>query len=48
MTNSTPLVRIRGLTKIFGGQRALDGVDLTIMPGEVHGLLGRTAPGSPR
>ncbi|GAY07537.1 sugar ABC transporter ATP-binding protein [Pseudonocardia sp. N23] len=46
MTNpTTPLVRIRGLTKIFGGQRALDGVDLTIMPGEVHGLLGENGSG---
>ena len=41
----TPLVRINGLTKIFGGQRALDGVDLTIMPGEIHGLLGENGSG---
>jgi ribose transport system ATP-binding protein len=45
MSNATPLVRISGLTKIFGGQRALDGVDLTIMPGEVHGLLGENGSG---
>jgi ribose transport system ATP-binding protein len=42
---STPLVSIRGLTKTFGGQRALDGVDLTIMPREIHGLLGENGSG---
>ncbi len=41
----TPLVSIRGLTKIFGGQRALDAVDLTILPQEIHGLLGENGSG---
>jgi len=40
-----PLVRIRGLTKVFGGQLALDAVDLTIMPNEIHGLLGENGSG---
>ena len=31
--------------KSFGGARALDGVDLTIMPGQVHGLLGENGSG---
>ncbi len=45
MPQSIPLVSIRGLTKIFGGQRALDGVDLTILPREIHGLVGENGSG---
>ena len=33
---------LRGLSKTFGGARALDDVDLTVNRGEVHGLLGGT------
>lgn len=40
-----PALSIRGLSKIFGGARALDNVDLTILPGEVHGLLGQNGSG---
>jgi ribose transport system ATP-binding protein len=40
-----PVVELRGLTKSFGGAQALDGVDLTILPGEVHGLLGENGSG---
>ena len=36
----SPLVEMRGITHSFGGRRALDGVDLTLQAGEVHGLLG--------
>ncbi len=43
--SQTPVVSIRGLTKIFGGQRALDDVDMTIMPSEIHGLLGENGSG---
>lgn len=35
----------RGLSKSFGGTQALDGVDLTVLPGEVHGLLGENGSG---
>ena len=36
---------LRGLSKHFGGERALDRVDLDIRPGEVHGLLGQNGSG---
>lgn len=46
MTRSdAPRLELRGLTKTFGGARALDRADLTIMPGEVHGLLGTNGSG---
>jgi simple sugar transport system ATP-binding protein len=35
----------RGITRSFGEQRALDGVDLTIRAGEIHGLLGENGAG---
>ncbi|HEX5145461.1 MAG TPA: sugar ABC transporter ATP-binding protein [Conexibacter sp.] len=41
----TPTLELRGLSKAFGGARALDGVDLTIAQGEVHGLLGENGSG---
>ncbi|HKC28735.1 MAG TPA: sugar ABC transporter ATP-binding protein [Jatrophihabitans sp.] len=40
-----PLLTVRGLTKSFGGALALDDVDLTVLPGEVHGLLGENGSG---
>ena len=33
------------MTKAFGGALALDEVDLTVLPGEVHGLLGENGSG---
>jgi ribose transport system ATP-binding protein len=41
----TPLVRVSGVTKNFGGVRALRGVDLEVLPGEVHALLGENGAG---
>jgi ribose transport system ATP-binding protein len=45
MTDGRVLLQVRGLTKAFGGALALDGVDLTILRGEVHGLLGENGSG---
>ena len=40
-----PFVKVRQLTMEFGGQRALDAVDVDILPGEVHGLVGENGSG---
>ena len=40
-----PLVRVAGVTKSFGGVQALRGVDLEVLPGEVHALLGENGAG---
>ncbi|MFE9450302.1 sugar ABC transporter ATP-binding protein [Streptomyces sp. NPDC006739] len=40
-----PLVRVRGLTKRFGGTLALAGVDLDVHPGSVLALLGPNGAG---
>ncbi|MPY57873.1 sugar ABC transporter ATP-binding protein [Streptomyces spongiae] len=40
-----PSLRIRGLSKSFGGVRALGGVDLTVPMGQVHALLGHNGAG---
>ncbi|MFE9109711.1 sugar ABC transporter ATP-binding protein [Streptomyces collinus] len=42
---TTTNLRISGLTKSFGGVRALDGVDLTVPAGHVHALLGHNGAG---
>lgn len=38
-------IHARGLVKTFGTTRALDGLDLTTRPGEVHGFLGPNGAG---
>jgi ribose transport system ATP-binding protein len=43
--SQAPLVRVSGVTKNFGGVRALRGVDLEVLPGEVHALLGENGAG---
>jgi len=40
-----PAVRAEGLVKVFGEQRAVDGVDLTVARGEVLGVLGPNGAG---
>ncbi len=42
---TTPAVRARNLTKTFGAVVALDGVDLDVAEGEVHGLVGPNGAG---
>ncbi|GAA3657646.1 ABC transporter ATP-binding protein [Nocardioides ginsengisoli] len=42
---TSPLIEVRGLVKTFGSFRALDGLDLVVEPGEVHGFLGPNGAG---
>ncbi|MCW2875080.1 MAG: transporter related [Streptomyces oryziradicis] len=43
--DAAPLLTLRGVVKTFPGVRALDGVELTVRPGEVHCLLGQNGAG---
>ena len=46
MTADTPApIDVSGLTKSFGSVRALDGLDLRVREGEVHGFLGPNGAG---
>lgn len=50
MSTTTPssesaLLEVRGIVKRFGGATALGGVDLRVLPGEVHALLGANGAG---
>ncbi|MFG1814898.1 ATP-binding cassette domain-containing protein [Kribbella sp. NPDC049174] len=45
MADSTSAISTEGLVKTFGPTRALDGLDLTIRAGEVHGFLGPNGAG---
>ncbi len=39
------LLKVRGLTKRFGGTEALRGVDFTVLAGEIHAFLGANGAG---
>ncbi|TLM84720.1 ABC transporter ATP-binding protein [Pseudarthrobacter sp. NamE5] len=43
--HAEPVVHTQGLAKNFGRTAALAGLDLTVMPGEVHGFLGPNGAG---
>src|SRR3972149_2566798 len=40
-----PIMALRGIRKSFGAVRALNGVDLTIRPSEVHAIVGENGAG---
>ncbi|MCA2216797.1 ATP-binding cassette domain-containing protein [Jidongwangia harbinensis] len=42
---SAPAIETSGLVKVFGDNRAVDGVDLTVPAGTVYGLLGPNGAG---
>ncbi len=40
-----PLLETRGLVKAFGGVRAVAGLDMRVLPGEIHALIGPNGSG---
>jgi general nucleoside transport system ATP-binding protein len=44
-TLANAAVRMRGITKSFGSNRALNAVDFDVLPGEIHALLGENGAG---
>ncbi|HSM92128.1 MAG TPA: branched-chain amino acid ABC transporter ATP-binding protein/permease [Anaeromyxobacteraceae bacterium] len=45
LADGAPLLELRRLQRSFGGVRAVDGVDLTVRAGTVHGLIGPNGSG---
>ena len=45
MTERAPILRIRGVTKVFGGIRAIDGIDLDLRASECLGIIGPNGAG---
>ena len=43
--SSSPLLELEGVEKAFGGVQALQGASLSVLPGEVHALLGENGAG---
>ncbi len=43
--SGTPLLQVRGVSKGFPGVVALERADLTVQPGQVHGLVGENGAG---
>ena len=40
-----PLLTTKGLSRFFGGLRAVDGVDFALMPGEIRAIIGPNGAG---
>ncbi len=43
--NAEPLFRMEGISKRYGGVRALENAELTMHPGQVHAILGENGAG---
>jgi ABC-2 type transport system ATP-binding protein len=44
-SSAVPAIEATGLVKVFGDNRAVDGVDLVVQPGTVYGVLGPNGAG---
>lgn len=44
-TDKTPILKLEGIAKHFGGVRAVDGLDFTVRRGTVHALIGPNGSG---
>jgi branched-chain amino acid transport system permease protein len=44
-TATTPLLEVSGLSKTFGGLKAVDGIDFDVSPGEILGVIGPNGAG---
>ncbi len=42
---ATPLLATRGLSRSFGGLKAVDNVDFSVMPGEIRAIIGPNGAG---
>jgi len=45
MAHAQPLLSLKGIVKTFSGVKALDGIDLSVSPGECVGLCGENGAG---
>ena len=45
MVDATPLLRMEGVSKRYGGVRALEKADLEVWPGRIHAILGENGAG---
>ena len=43
--SATPLLQVRGVSKHFGGLKAVDSIDLAVMPGEIVSIIGPNGAG---
>ena len=43
--SGAPIIRLTGVTKLYGGIAALDGADFELFPGEIHALVGENGAG---
>ena len=44
MDSTNPLFRMEGISKRYGGVRALEKAELTVQAGRVHAILGDSLP----
>src|SRR5690606_12390559 len=45
MNEAAPLLRMEGISKRYGGVRALEHADLSVSPGRIHAILGENGAG---